>query len=207
MYRICAVAAVVVLAACGQSEETPTESVSLGSISLSEQATTDLQTYATKASAFVQSFDAGADDATLSAQAQALMDLSETIVPEYVEVYPGCKEHLNAALKITETWQDLDPETIERDYHQDAALPDPAPGADCYHMKDLVVHPATALALLLLTVKCCIRTICRCHLRRETCLVTRSPLGISTMTVIPILLLGCPVILQPLMIRVTRPVW
>ncbi len=148
VYRVCAVAAVVVLAACGQREETPNESVSLGSISLSEQATTDLQTYATKASAFVQSFDSGADDATLSAQAQALMDLSETIVPAYVEVYPGCKEHLNAALKITDTWQDLDPETIERDYHQDAALPDPAPGADCYHMKDLVVHPATALALL-----------------------------------------------------------
>ena len=39
------------------------------------------------------------------------------------------------------------PEQIEHDYHEDGALPK-MPRSECYHMKDVVVHPATALALL-----------------------------------------------------------
>ena len=42
-------------------------------------------------------------------------------------------------------------DTIERDYHHDAALPKPAHEGNralCYQMKDLLVHPLTALRLL-----------------------------------------------------------
>ena len=141
-------AGVLALAACGQDSEPAAESVSLGPIGLSEQASEQLGAYAEQAQAFVAALDDGADNAELARQAQALLDLSAQIIPEYVEVYPGCDAHLTAALKIREQWSALDPDTIERDYHQDAALPEPEPGADCYHAKDLVVHPATALALL-----------------------------------------------------------
>ena len=36
-------------------------------------------------------------------------------------------------------------DTLERDYHHDGALPK-APG-ECYHTKDLFVHPATVIVL------------------------------------------------------------
>ena len=45
-------------------------------------------------------------------------------------------------------WQDadlmlgMDLESLEKNYHQDEALPK-APD-NCYHVKDLLVHPATA---------------------------------------------------------------
>lgn len=77
-----------------------------------------------------------------------LMKLSEGITPAFIARHPACKNYLQASLRILTQWPNLDPATIERDYHQDAALPKDGTPAACYHMKDLIVHPATAAALL-----------------------------------------------------------
>lgn len=146
-------AAGLTLAACGGSQEPqtsaePAESVKLGSLQLSEAATADLQAYEAGTEAFITALDNGADAKTLTRQAQQLLDLGVGVVPAYVEVFPGCREHLEAAAQIKDKWKSLDPAVIETDYHQDEGLPEPPEGVDCYHMKDVVVHPATALALL-----------------------------------------------------------
>ena len=52
---------------------------------------------------------------------------------------------------LRESWSTLSIERIEADYHHDAALPRIASAGDhglCYQMKDLLVHPLTALRLL-----------------------------------------------------------
>lgn len=146
----------VSLSACGGDRETsesaeaaaPATAEKLASLQLSEQATADLQAYEAGTEAFINALDNGADAETLTQQAKQLLALGVGVVPEYVEVFPGCKAHLEAAAKIKDMWQTMDPEVIETDYHQDEALPEPPDGVDCYHMKDVVVHPATALALL-----------------------------------------------------------
>ena len=56
-----------------------------------------------------------------------------------------CDEYLEKSLELKEKITDITRETLERDYHHDGALPK-AP-AECYHIKDTFVHPATVLIL------------------------------------------------------------
>ena len=84
--------------------------------------------------------------------AQNLLALAAGMVPAYAARKPHCANYLDATLKIRHAWPSLDLETIERDFHHDGALPASETTADCYHMKDLIVHPATTLKLLSLDV-------------------------------------------------------
>ena len=81
---------------------------------------------------------------------ERLLHLSERITPTFVDRRPECKTYLKAALRIRHLWYALEPEVIERDYHDDQALPTEGISPACYHMKDLIVHPASAAALLML---------------------------------------------------------
>lgn len=81
-------------------------------------------------------------------QIERLLQLAAGITPAFTARRPECKAYLDAALRIQELWYTLSPEVIERDYHDDAALPSEGISPACYHMKDLIVHPATAAALL-----------------------------------------------------------
>lgn len=83
----------------------------------------------------------------LGERASELLRLAATITPAFIEAQPACRAYLEAASTVQERWPLLGPESIERDFHQDGALPKGAP-ALCYHMKDLIVHPATVLVLL-----------------------------------------------------------
>lgn len=80
---------------------------------------------------------------------ERLLHLSERITPAFVARRPECKAYLQAALRIRHLWYTLEPERIERDYHDDQALPTEGISPACYHMKDLIVHPASAAALLM----------------------------------------------------------
>lgn len=79
---------------------------------------------------------------------EKLLDLAEGITPAFVERHPQWRAYLEAALRVKSLWPSLDPETLERDYHDDAALPAEGTTPACYHMKDLIVHPASAAALM-----------------------------------------------------------
>lgn len=76
------------------------------------------------------------------------MALAEGITPAFVTRHPSCKAYLDAALRVKEIWPSLDAETLERDYHDDGALPSQGTTTACYHMKDLIVQPASAAALM-----------------------------------------------------------
>lgn len=69
-------------------------------------------------------------------------------MPEFVAARPHCEPYLAAALRLGKLWTSLTPAQIEAGYHKDGELPAVDDAAACYHMKDLVVHPLTALAHL-----------------------------------------------------------
>ncbi|MBW3549971.1 MAG: hypothetical protein KY442_03850 [Proteobacteria bacterium] len=111
-------------------------------------AVAQLDEYAEKARELSAAIASRADTSQLQEQTEALLDLAGEISPAYSTRHPHCVEYLEAALAVRDTWSDLDHETIERDYHHDGALPKPDNVGVCYHMKDLIVHPATVLVLL-----------------------------------------------------------
>lgn len=112
------------------------------------QAAEGAEGYAARASALQSRLVQGADLAAVRQEAQALMELGAALVPGFVARHPRCVDYLDAALAVRSGWRAMDVETIERDYHHDGALPKLEDAGACYHMKDLVVHPATALVLL-----------------------------------------------------------
>lgn len=149
-----AVGAVVLgLAACDDPKSSPSSidtqvmtSPPLGRVSPASKSA--LAEYERVAREFLNQAEANAAVPELQPLAQRMLELGIEVVPDYVGAVPDCKAYLEEAAKIESRWSELDPEVIERDYHQDGALPPMPQNVDCYHMKDVVVHPATALALL-----------------------------------------------------------
>ena len=86
-----------------------------------------------------------ASDKDINAQASALLSLSETVIDSAQFRLPQCDEYLAKTLTLKGQLHEISHESLEKDYHHDGALPK-APG-ECYHTKDLFVHPATVLVL------------------------------------------------------------
>ncbi|MDQ3288485.1 MAG: hypothetical protein M3Q42_09535 [Pseudomonadota bacterium] len=108
-----------------------------------------IERYTVEAQALSAKLRPGVDVAAAAQAAELLLALGAEIVPAYVERHPHCGAYLAAVLQVKEAWRSMDAATLERDFHKDAALPEVEGDVKvCYHMKDLVVHPATALALL-----------------------------------------------------------
>ena len=81
----------------------------------------------------------------ISNQAKALLDLSENVINSAQYRLPQCAEYLAKTLMLKDNLQTISHASLEKDYHHDGALPK-APG-ECYHTKDLFVHPATVIVL------------------------------------------------------------
>lgn len=81
----------------------------------------------------------------ISNQAKALLDLSENVINSAQYRLPQCDEYLAKTLMLKGNLQTISHTSLEKDYHHDGALPK-APG-ECYHTKDLFVHPATVIVL------------------------------------------------------------
>jgi hypothetical protein len=107
-----------------------------------------LDDYEIRARSLVTRIDA-LDREGAKADGEALLTMAASLTPAFIQREPQCSDYLSAALRVRESWTKMDAASIERDYHSDGLLPPmPADGAVCYHMKDLIVHPATALVLL-----------------------------------------------------------
>lgn len=116
---------------------------------------TDLQTgfaiYVTDAEAIVAALDSGSPPESQQPALTALADRAAGLVEPFSARHPVCRDYLAGAMRLRESWSTLSLERIEADYHHDAALPRIASAGDhglCYQMKDLLVHPLTALRLL-----------------------------------------------------------
>lgn len=107
--------------------------------------------YIAQAQAIVQAFESGAAPASQREALASLAGRAADLVPAFSARHPVCRDYLAAALPLHERWSELTLAQIERDYHHDAALPKIASAGDhglCYQMKDLLVHPLTALRML-----------------------------------------------------------
>ena len=107
-----------------------------------------LDRYAEAARTHAAAIEAGEAVETLSAQGDELVKIAASVLPDFLTVRPDCREYLEKALALHEIWTTLSAEDIEAGYHKDGALPKIEDAAACYHMKDLIVHPITAQALL-----------------------------------------------------------
>lgn len=163
--RLGALAALLVLAACNhpgagdaeaaaapQDAPSPATIPSSANVATSASATPTaaslLDRYGREAAELATALDARAETDLLRSRAEGLIDLAAEIVPAFVDAHPHCMPYLEAALQVRERWPQLDHEAIERDYHHDSALPKIDNAGFCYHMKDLITHPATVLVLL-----------------------------------------------------------
>ncbi len=77
--------------------------------------------------------------------AEKLLTLSESFIESAQFRLPQCEEYLEKTITLKEGLHEISHETLEKGYHHDGALPK-APG-ECYHTKDLFVHPATVMVL------------------------------------------------------------
>lgn len=143
--------AMALLAACQQAATPDPDTMAAPtaeSAPVAVDASEGVDGYVARATALRDALVPGADVANLRRDAEALMELGATLVPAFVERYPHCETYLAAALQVREAWPSLDLAAIERDYHHDGVLPRIENSGVCYHMKDLVTHPATVLVLL-----------------------------------------------------------
>lgn len=75
-----------------------------------------------------------------------LVELAKKILPAFSKNNPKCVDYLNTVMAAADSMQSLTLEQIEADYHLDGKLPTLTSG-DCYHAKDLLVHPATVVVM------------------------------------------------------------
>lgn len=117
------------------------------SVALASQTTKDeSELYGETLKAATASLNAKVDKKKLGEQMNELVKLSKVLITKYSERHVECKDYLNQTAAQADKLADMPLEKIEKDYHEDGALPK-AP-AICHHAKDLLVHPATVLAIL-----------------------------------------------------------
>lgn len=105
-----------------------------------------LADYEIRAKKLVDSLaDTGLQAKSVRLEAEALLELSTEVIASARFRLPQCDEYLGKTLQLRDTLGSISHESLEKDYHQDGALPK-AP-IECYHTKDLFVHPATVLVL------------------------------------------------------------
>lgn len=108
-----------------------------------------IERYSVETQALSAKLRPGVDVDAAAESAETLLALAVRIVPAFVQRHPHCGDYLAAALQVQDGWRTMGVATLERDFHKDAALPEVKGDTKvCHHMKDLIVHPATALALL-----------------------------------------------------------
>lgn len=111
-----------------------------------QQAAVLLAHYEIEARKIIKRIDAGATGEIISEQAKKLLNLSEGVISSAQFRLPQCDAYLAKTMTLKNSLQEISHETLEKDYHQDGALP--AAPAECYHAKDLFVHPASVIVLI-----------------------------------------------------------
>lgn len=79
-------------------------------------------------------------------KAKELLNLSETVIQSAQFRLPQCNDYLTKTLLLKRNLENISHDTLEKDYHHDGALPKAS--GECYHTKDLFVHPATVYVLV-----------------------------------------------------------
>ena len=126
--------------AAPEEKVAPEEKADVASASVSPK---DL--YKKQAEVLIGKIDSATAD-EVSALSQELTKTGLSMLPTLIQLHAECTEYLGAIQSIGPTLHTLPLEEIESGYHADGKLPQVS-SAECYHGKDLVVHPATVTAL------------------------------------------------------------
>ncbi len=104
-----------------------------------------LAKYEIEANKLIDSLEEGASSQDLSSQASNLINLSETVIESARFRLPQCDEYLSKTIAIKDEIEVISHDRLEKGYHLDGELP--KAGEECYHTKDLFIHPATVVVL------------------------------------------------------------
>lgn len=104
------------------------------------------KTYLAQSNGLVSAIKAQETADKVSGLASELTKTGVSLAPAVLVRFPACKAYLDAVVAAAATMHTLPLEEIESGYHKDGKLPKNTQG-ECYHAKDLVVHPATVVAL------------------------------------------------------------
>ena len=106
-----------------------------------------LSNYEIEAKKLLAMLDAsGLNSEIIQNKAKELLNLSEIVIQSAQFRLPQCNDYLKKTLLLKRNLENISHDILEKDYHHDGALPK-APG-ECYHTKDLFVHPATVYVLV-----------------------------------------------------------
>ena len=136
---------ILLLLACTTDAEPTPEPLAPVAEVQPEAAEVDTSAFKSGAEALLVDIDTKTDEEILAA-ADALTQVGLDLLPALEAQHPECKPYFAAIAEVGLGLKDLPLEEIESGYHQDGKLPE-MPGPECYHGKDLVVHPATVAAM------------------------------------------------------------
>jgi hypothetical protein len=144
-----ALGAVFALSACSESPAPAANAATAPAPSVYDAPVLQsIDAYEAEARAVSEALARNAAATDVVARVERLLTLAEAITPAFNARHPACTAYLTAAAGVRTRWRELGAETLERDYHDDGALPTAGIVPACYHMKDLIVHPASAAALV-----------------------------------------------------------
>ncbi len=104
-----------------------------------------LAKYEIEAKKLIKLNEKGAAAGQINSKARHLMDLSKTVLESARFRLPQCDAYLALSLTLEGQLSDITHARLESDFHHDGALPQAPP--ECYHAKDLFVHPASVIIL------------------------------------------------------------
>lgn len=101
-----------------------------------------IESYAKKSDSLIKSIRSGGE---VVRESRELLSIGNTLAIKFMGENPKCADYLNKSLEVNKLLKTISLDRIEKDFHKDGVLPN-AP-EECYHIKDLVVHPATVVVL------------------------------------------------------------
>lgn len=125
-------------------KKTLTTFAALAALTVTAHADTALQTYQQQAKELLTSLQNKGNN--IESESAQLVSTSLPIVNAFIAKYPQCTEYLTALKNAADVIPTLPLEEIESGYHADGKLPK-FDDENCYHAKDLLVHPATVQAM------------------------------------------------------------
>jgi len=141
MKKLLCITAVIALSACSMTKN-----------EVAQNPEALFATYKDNAQQLVSLISEQGNDAKVEKYSATLVEVSQPILKAFIKKFPQCDEYLTAVSKAADIIPTLPLSEIESGYHADGKLPQ-FTDANCYHAKDLLVHPATVQAMAVIGIK------------------------------------------------------
>lgn len=146
VFALLAASALCTQTGCRSTAEATAETTGESPVGTRAELMATLDTYDVQMTELTGLLRESEDVAAVEASTRRLIATAVRIVRGHLAVREDCPDYLNASLKVVDRMETIGEEAIENDFHKDGALPPGSP--HCYHVKDLLVHPATVIVLL-----------------------------------------------------------